>query len=86
MAVDKAKIEALANQLLAIAAMVSPQAGAVALGINAVKELFKAGTEFNGLLKEIMEQTDLTADQVMADVIADYAASSSAARAAINAP
>lgn len=76
-------IKALSSQLATIGAMLSPQTGAAIATVEALVKLFSVGTQFNGLLKDVMEQTDATADEVMAAVIADYAASSSALQAAM---
>lgn len=83
MKINVAQIEALASQLKVIAGMLSPQTGALVVGVEALIKLFTAGKEFNGLLQEIMEQNDMTKDAVMAAVIKDYADSSSALHAAI---
>jgi phosphoribosylformylglycinamidine (FGAM) synthase-like enzyme len=85
MSITVAQVEAITAQLTGLLALVSPQAGAVITGVEALAKLFKTGTEFNGLLKDIMEQTDVNADEVMAQVIADYKASSAAVRAKLDA-
>lgn len=85
MAVNTAQIEAIAHQLLAVAGMFNPAVAGAATAVDAILKLFKSGQELNGLIKEIMEQTDANADDVMKAVIADYRASADGLQAALDA-
>ena len=78
MSIDSNKIKEIADKLLAIAAIVAPQSSGAVLGIQVLADLFSAGTDLNGLLKQIKEQTEENAPEVLAAVIADYNAASKA--------
>lgn len=84
MAINSAQIEAIGHELLSVASLFSPQVAGAAAAAEAIGKLFKAGQELNGLMKEIMNQTDANADEVMKAVIADYRASADALQVALD--
>lgn len=70
---DKEQLKLIVGRLVTVLEVAAPQ---VAVPVESLILLFQAGTELNGLLKQVREETPDTADAVLAAVIEDYTKSS----------
>jgi predicted component of type VI protein secretion system len=84
MRLDISKLEEIGGLVLDVASSFSPT-GALIVRANQLKQLLEAGSELNGLLARIRNQSDADSLQVWEAVEADYSDAVDAFRASLKA-